>query len=82
MQPPAAGLVYLATSPLLDAVNIGCWTGSKDSLLREIRSVYGPDAEVVTKYVQDARAGMEFMHRKVADRMISRGAQDDCSRRS
>ena len=71
MQPPAAGFTFVAPSPIFAAVNIGCWTGSQDGLLHELRSVYGPEADVVTRSVLDARAGMESMHRKFADRELS-----------
>ena len=82
-QPPAAGFVYIATSPLIAAVKIGGWTGSRDSLMRDIKSVYGPEADVVTKSVQDARSGMametmrlKFSHRNLSGLFVKQWWQD------
>jgi hypothetical protein len=49
----SAGYVYTATSPLLNAVKIGCWTGSVSNLRKRYITPYGPELELQVAHVAD-----------------------------
>ena len=50
------GFVYAATSPLLNAVKIGSWTGTIDRLYSRYQTYVGCDVEIVVAFCQDCRA--------------------------
>ena len=49
----ASGYVYLATSPLLNAAKIECWTGSLANLKSQYTTPYGPQLEIEKVFVSD-----------------------------
>lgn len=56
------GYVYLATSPLLNAVKIGCWTGGLANLKRRYTTPYGPQLDIKAVFVQDCVASESQLH--------------------
>lgn len=46
-----SGYVYTVTSPLLNAVKIGCWKGSVNDLRKRYVTPYGPDLKVKVVHV-------------------------------
>ncbi len=57
-----SGYVYLATSPLLDAVKIGCWTGSLANLKSRYLTPYGPDVQIEHIFVPHCLSSENQMH--------------------
>lgn len=57
-----AGVLYLVTSPCLQAVKIGYWRSDLESLRRRYATVYGPDLHLQTKQVSDCRSIEAFVH--------------------
>ena len=61
-QKTGSGYVYLATSPLLDAVKIGCWTGSLANLKSRYLTPYGPDVQIEHVFVPNCVSSENQMH--------------------
>lgn len=61
-QQTGSGYVYLATSPLLDAVKIGCWTGSLANLKSRYMTPYGPDVQIEHVFVPHCVSSENQMH--------------------
>lgn len=57
-----AGMLYLVTSPCLQAVKIGYWRSNLQSLKRRYATVYGPNLHLETKLVSDCRSLETFVH--------------------
>ncbi len=57
-----SGYVYLATSPLLNAVKIGCWTGSLANLKSRYMTPYGPDVQIEHVFVPNCVSSENQMH--------------------
>lgn len=57
------GSVYIVTSPLLDAVKIGMWTGTDKSLRGRYLTSYGPDLEITVFRSPDCRQLETAAHR-------------------
>ncbi|RYE16209.1 MAG: hypothetical protein EOP45_17900 [Sphingobacteriaceae bacterium] len=49
------GLIYAVTSPILNAVKIGQWSGSVDQLRSRYRTYYGHSCHIVYQKVADRR---------------------------
>lgn len=62
IQRDGSGYVYLATSPLLNAVKIGCWTGSLANSKSRYTTPYGPHLEIERVLVSDCLAAESQMH--------------------
>ena len=67
-----AGVVYLVTSPCLNAVKIGFWRSDLLSLRRRYATVYGPDLRLETKHVGDCRAIESFVHLRFEEQCLGR----------
>lgn len=65
-----AGVVYLVTSPCLNAIKIGFWRGDLQSLRRRYATVYGPDLTMETKHVDNCRKIETFMHLRFRENQI------------
>ena len=64
-RPPrgVAGYIYTATSDVLDAVKIGRWRGSLESLRSRYITPYGPKLQLHTQHVKDCLAAEELLHK-------------------
>ena len=65
-----AGVVYLVTSPCLNAVKLGFWRADLQSLRRRYATVYGPDLTIETKHVDNCRGIETFMHLRFRERRL------------
>ena len=69
--PTQAGVVYIVTSPNLQAV--GSWTGSEAELLQSYGRMYRDKTQLVLEIVQDAIKAEVIMHDIFADRHLGYG---------
>ena len=46
-----SGYVYLVTSPAMNAVKIGGWSGSLHDLRQRYATPYGPDVAICARFV-------------------------------
>ena len=65
-----AGVVYLVTSPCLNAVKLGFWRSDLHSLRRRYATVYGPDLTIETKHVGDCRKIETFVHLRFREQRL------------
>lgn len=65
-----AGVVYLVTSPCLNAIKIGFWRSDLQSLRRRYATVYGPDLTIETKQVDNCRSIETFMHLRFREQTL------------
>ena len=57
-----SGVVYICSSPIIDAVKIGYWTGSITGLLSRYRMIYGKDVSLNCKNVENVRNIEKELH--------------------
>lgn len=55
------GMVYAVTSPLLNAVKIGCWSGSMHRLFSRYHTYFGKDIQLISCPVKDCRQAEKEM---------------------
>ena len=65
-----AGVVYLVTSPCLNAVKLGFWRADLASLRRRYATVYGPNLTMETKHVSDCRKIEAFVHLRFREQRL------------
>lgn len=65
-EPKGQELVYIATSPLVDVVKIGKWSGNLARLRGRYRTYYGKDLELVTFETTDSTRLEGAAHREFA----------------
>ncbi len=65
--PSTDGFVYLATSPILDAVKIGKWSGTMEQLQHRYTTYYGYECTVAAAHVPDRHYTEKALHRKFAE---------------
>jgi hypothetical protein len=53
--PDTCGVIYIVTSPIIDAVKIGYWTGEIPSLISRYKMILGSELQIHYKRVENAR---------------------------
>lgn len=53
--PDTCGVIYIVTSPIIDAVKIGYWTSEIPSLISRYKMILGSDLQIHYKRVENAR---------------------------
>ena len=65
-----SGYVYLVTSPVLNAVKIGCWSSSLCELRSRYATAYGPGVAVQARFVRDCFKTERDLHRMFKDQCL------------
>ena len=66
-----SGVVYICSSPLVNAVKIGYWTGNITSLQSRYKMTYGKDVFLICKNVENAHDIEKQIHREFKQFNIS-----------
>lgn len=66
-----AGYVYMATSPIVNAVKIGHWGGSIDKLRARYITPYGANLTLITTWVEDRKEAEAILHKRFSDHCIT-----------